>query len=134
MESSLEWKNKSYHELLAPLALQFQRSKNCYARYLKNKQYLHAQTLKQANTEILRLLCEKSSLIPEQLLNDALLLIDHLDVWFAQYAHLEKELKPHASSEFIFYRAADGLEFPKQSEQHFMLAKQQFKQELALIP
>ncbi|MBK9479826.1 MAG: hypothetical protein IPP56_00040 [Bacteroidetes bacterium] len=128
MESDKDWMYKSYHELFSPLVMQFDRSANCYARYLKNKSYLNAKTLKQANSEILRLLMDKSSLIPEKLNSDALLLIDHLDVWFAQFEQLEKELNPHASSEFVFYRTAEGTEFPKQSELHFRAMKQQLKQ------
>ncbi len=132
METNIHWKKKSYEELLAPLSLQFERSKNCYTRYLTNHHYLHAQTLKKANVEILRLLMEKSYLIPENLQNDALRIIDHLDVWFEQYEHLAKELNPHPNTPFIFDRPAESIEFPKAAEKKFQEEKQKLKSELSV--
>lgn len=131
MESSLEWKKKSYAELLSPLVLQFERSKNCYKRYLVNQQFLHAQTLKKANSEILRLLSKKAFLIPEHLMQDALKIIDHLDVWFEQYELLEKEINPIATDKFVFHRPTESIEFPKESELKFKLEKEKIKLELA---
>jgi hypothetical protein len=132
MESNPAWKKKSYEELLSPLVLQFDRSKNCYSRYLINHHFLHAQTLKKANTEILRLLCEKTHLIPDKLMEDALKLIDHLDVWFEQYEHLVLEQNPRVHDSFVFHRPAESIEFPKQSELNFRLEKDKLKKELSL--
>ena len=131
METTLDWKKKSYAELLSPLVLQFDRSKNCYTRYLTNQHFLHAQTLKKANTEILRLLMQNTFLIPENLMNDALKIIDHLDVWFEQYELLVKEQNPKAHDKFVFYRPAESIEFPKESEANFRREKERMKNELA---
>ena len=129
IEASI-WKQKSYEELLSPLVLQFERSKNSYTRYLTNNHFLHAQTLMKANSEILRLLMEKAFLIPDTLHDDSMKIIDHLDVWMVQYEQLVKELEPKANDKFIFYRPAESIEFPKKAEQNFRFENANFKKEL----
>jgi hypothetical protein len=130
MENTAEWKKKSYEELLAPLVLQFERSGNSYKRYLSNHHYLHAQTLKVANSEIMRLLLEKSFLIPENLKPEALKVIDHLDVWFVQFEQLEKDINPNANTVFIFERPQESIEFPKLAEKLFIAEREKLKSEL----
>ena len=102
-----------------------------YNKYLKNKIYLHALTIKSANTRIYNLLVSNLEYIPEELHDDALNLLNHYDIWFTQFNGFEMKIKPLLSDNFIFTHLDDQCAFPRSSEQkifqYYYDSKKEFK-------
>ncbi len=102
---------------LKELYLLMQLSRKGYAKYMKNKIYLHALTIRNANQRIYNLLISNLASIPSALENDALDLLNHYDIWMEQFRLFEKEKQPAAGDTFVFTHLDDQSAFPKDAEQ-----------------
>ena len=107
-----------------------QLSIKAYSKYLKNKIYLHALTIKSANTRIYNLIVTNPGYIPEELHDDVLNLLNHYDIWFTQFNDYEMKLKPGLSDNFIFTHLDDQCAFPRTSEEKIFQYYYDFKKEI----
>lgn len=108
---------KQFQKFIIPLYFFMQLSRKAYANYLNNKIYGHAQAIRKANRKIYKLLTEKPDLIPDDLKPDMIALLNHYDIWFAQFKELKKKNKPQPEDEFIFQQLDSQSAFPKMAEE-----------------
>lgn len=84
---------------------------------MRNKIYLHALTIRNANQRIYHLLVSNLAILPSDLEEEALDLLNHYDIWMEQFKLYEKEKQPNAGDAFIFHHLDDQCAFPKEAEQ-----------------
>lgn len=106
-----------FSELLSPLNFLLLLSGRAYEKYMGNKIYLHALNIRKSNQMIYQLLLDKLSLIPEEIQQDCIELLNHYDCWMLQFKEEEEKLKPSMKDPFIFYRIDEQVAFPRVSEQ-----------------
>jgi predicted Rossmann fold nucleotide-binding protein DprA/Smf involved in DNA uptake len=108
-------------------------SNNAYAKYISNRIFLHAQSIKAANIEICELLTKQSAYLPESLITDAIELINHYRIWMTQFDDQVTKQKPGLSDIFVFHRIDNQPGFPKTAEQHFFEYYKNMRSELFTI-
>jgi hypothetical protein len=116
-------------ELLAPLDFLLRLSVRAYEKYMVNKIYLHALNIRKANKMIYQLILDKSHLIPDDLQNDCVELLNHYDCWLLQFKDEALKRKPALADEFIFFRIDDQMAFPRLSEQHIFETVKKFNKQ-----
>jgi hypothetical protein len=104
--------------LLGQLCIQFGRTKRAFQRYNDTNLFLEAKVLKESNERIRDLLLEKPYLIPPELIEDAIRLIEHYHVWLDEFYKQRDSENPNLKAKFIFVRKK-GFYFPRDSEQRF---------------
>jgi hypothetical protein len=116
-------------ELLSPLDFLLRLSARAYEKYMRNKIYLHALNIRKANEMVYRLVMDKIHLIPEEIQNDCIELLNHYDCWMLQFKDEEQKRKPLLTGEFIFYRLDDQMAFPRLSEQRIFETVKKFNKQ-----
>jgi hypothetical protein len=104
-------------DYIRELYLLMQLSRKGYAKYMQNKIYLHALTIRAANRRIYSHIINNLSRLPEPLQDDALDLLNHYDIWMAQFREYEAGKKPALADPFIFHHLDAQSAFPKLAEQ-----------------
>ena len=100
-------------ELLGPFDMQLRRGQKAYERYFANgKKFLYTKILKETNSELRQLLLSKGYLLPEELQQKALDLVEHLDVWHVLWDDLQERNRPGLDDEFVF---ENDVNFPQES-------------------
>ena len=102
--------------LLKELYLLMQLSRIGYSKYLKNRVYLHALAIRNANRRIYELLISNLASLPAGLEKESLDLLNHYDIWMEQFRLFEKEKQPAAGDEFVFHHIDDQCAFPREAE------------------
>jgi hypothetical protein len=102
--------------LIRELYLLMQLSAIGYGKYMKNKIYLHALTIRNANRRIYELLVSHLSQLPPAIEKESLQLLNHYDIWMEQFRLYEKELQPAAGDLFVFHHLDDQCGFPREAE------------------
>ena len=103
-------------KILKELYLLMQLSRIGYGKYLKNKIYLHALTIRNANQRIYQLLIGHLASLPPELEKASLDLLNHYDIWMEQFRLYEKEKLPAAGDQFVFHHLDEQCGFPKDAE------------------
>jgi hypothetical protein len=117
--SRREWKEQSIAEVLGPVYMQLARSNRAFERWKATRNdFLEGQVVKQANTQIRDLLLAKGHLLPPELVEHAVDLIEHYDRWLEEYA--DKREGPNAEKETgpIFVGPL-GYPFPQDADVAF---------------
>lgn len=127
---TLHTRKNQLHELLSPLCLLMRLSREAYSKYLANKIFLHAATIRKANRQVYKLLTSKAIYIPTELEDDIVILLSHYDGWFTQFSDHKRKLKPSLKDEFVFFPVDDQSPFPKQVEEKIARYTEQVKKEL----
>jgi hypothetical protein len=73
---------------------------------------------------------DSAALIPGELFDDAIALMNHYGIWMAQFDEWEKQHSPRLADQFVFYHLDDQSAFPKYAEQHFFDYYKKLKKEL----
>lgn len=118
VKSRRTWKEESVEELLAPLNMQFDRTKRAFGRWGSQNLFLEAKVVRVGNEIIRDLLLSKGHLIPPELLKDAGKLIEHYDVWLEKFDTQRLSEKPDLETAFVFV-GPDGFPFPREEEKRF---------------
>ena len=119
-----------YEKLSAPLYFYMMLSRRAYDKYLQNKILLHALNIFSANEKIVQLLESQPTLIPDELLPDAIELINHYSIWMNQFREFRQQ-QPFALKDIFVFHHIDNLSaFPKDAERRFLEYHQQLKNEL----
>src|SRR5690348_4260265 len=92
-------------QFLAPLYFLFQLSGKAYEQYLRNKIFLNASVLRKSNKKILGLLNANAGMLPRDLVNDAVALINHYNNWLLQFKEHKKKINPALNDIFVFEQA-----------------------------
>ena len=117
-ESSRVWKEKSVSQLLAPLYMQFDRTRRAFDRWRSKNLFLEAKVIRDGNLTIRNLLLSKADLIPPELRTDAGKLIEHYDRWLEEFERLRGKEQPDLDTSFV-YVGPQGYPFPKGAEKKF---------------
>jgi len=123
-------KEEQFIKFIAPINFFLRLSGKAYANYTVNKIFLHAQRIKIANQKVYGLLEESAAFLPEELLPDALELLNHYGIWMAQFEECVKELQPKLGDIFVFRQLDDQSAFPKTAEKHFFEYYKKMKEDL----
>lgn len=126
----LSTKEEQFTRLIAPVNFFLHLSRKAYAKYMVNKILLHAKNIRSANQKVCDLLIEFPALLPDELFEDAIELLNHYGIWMAQFDEHEKTNKPQLGDLFIFHHLDNQSAFPKVAEQHFFDYYNQLKKEL----
>ena len=99
--------------LYSELKLMLDYASRIYSEYLKSgKRFVFAKTLFDANQHISQLLLDNAFLLKENIHNDAIELMFHLDAWSAIWLEEFERQNPKLNDEFSF---ANEVNFPKDS-------------------
>ena len=82
------WKEQAISELYGPLVMHFDRTKRAFDRYRGSDLFIEAEVMAKSNTLIRDLLLTKGHFITSDLLDQAGKLIEHYDVWLAEFARV----------------------------------------------
>jgi len=124
-------REEQFFRLISPVYFFLHLSRKAYAKYLENKIFLHAKSIRAANIKICNVLENSAAYIPAGLFDDAIALLNHYGIWMAQFDEWEKERNPKLIDPFVFYHLDDQSAFPKEAEQHFFEYYENLKQELS---
>lgn len=118
-----EWKKDALSKLLGTLLMELGRNKATFKRYLDIKHqdeygmaYLEG-VFKSSAEKIINMLVTHASLMPLDLTQDALKIIEHYDVWLEQYKRHRTEKE--TQEKFIF-AGTIGYRFPEDSEKRII--------------
>lgn len=114
-------------EFLGQVYINFRRSETAYQKYMQHgKQFVYAKILKNCNEKILSLLLENAYLLPDDLINESVKLISHIDIWLEKWRDSERRLNPNIEDEFVF---ENKFTFPREAaqklEKEFLAARKQ---------
>ena len=123
-------KEEQFTRLVAPVNFFLHLSRKAYAKYLVNKIFLHAKNIRAANEKVCSLLKESPELLPDELFEDAIELLNHYGIWMIQFDDYELQKQPKLDDLFVFNHLDNQSAFPKAAEQHFFDYYNQIKQEL----
>ncbi len=129
IRSRRTWKEESVAELLAPLNMQFDRTKRALDRWHSKNLFLEAKVVGEGNRIIRDLLLNKGHLIPPELLENAGKLVEHYDVWLENFEKQRCSEAPDLETRFIF-AGPDGFPFPSESENGFRRIYRQYWHDL----
>jgi hypothetical protein len=122
-------KQELFDQLIAPLYFYMQLSRRAYAKYLNNKILLHALNIFSANQKIVALLEQNPALLPDELMADAIELLNHYGIWMNQFVEFRAAGSHQLKDEFIFHHIDDQSAYPRESEQRFLTFYEQLKKE-----
>jgi len=105
-----------YCELVRPLVLELDRTKNAFARWDQQDLSLESETLREANIRARSILRDKGYLVPDTLREDQKHLIFHYDQWLEEYDRIR--VRKTADPETLKVLALKSP-FPKDAERHF---------------
>ena len=100
-------------QLHSEISLQFSYSERVYKEYLKSgKKFIYASILRDINERIYNLIVLKSYILSEEIQDDLIALMFHLDVWRIIWKNEFLSQKPNLNSSFEF---ENDVNFPKHS-------------------
>lgn len=115
-------------ELLGPIVINLNRSKEAFRRWNEKNIYLESKIIKDSNQLIRDLLVNKAYLIPEYLIDDANKLVTHYDAWLEEFAKVRGDKNLDNETEFVFV-GPKGYPFPVESERAIIEAYYKIKEE-----
>lgn len=122
--------NRDFEEFLVPISFLLRLSCRAYEKYMANKIYLHALNIRKANEMIYKLVLDKINIIPVNLQQDCIELLNHYDCWFNQFSYEQNKRQPLISDEFVFLQIDNQVAYPRSSEKKIMDAYKKFKKQL----
>ncbi len=125
------FKKRLFEELIAPLYFMLELSSEAYQKYLSNRIYLHAETLRFSNKKIEKLITRKAALIPAEMKPAFIELITHYHSWFIQFKLHKTKMNPAPGDTFIFDQANNQVSFPRKAEEQINEFYLKLKHELA---
>lgn len=107
-------------EVLGPVHMQMKRAEAAYRSYLDDgRKFIYTLVLRDSNAAVKDLLLERGYLLPAALQDDALQLIEHLDIWLIKWHELRERTNPSLDDPFVF---ANESVYPKRSAQNLEAA------------
>lgn len=110
-------------EVLLPTKVHFERSRQAFQRWVEKRPATPnleiEDAIKASNTVISALLRSNWHIIPSDLQEDALRLLEHYDAWLAEYDRLRPGGVRDASVPYVFV-GPQGFPFPVEAERRFL--------------
>ena len=103
-------------EVLGPVHMQMKRAEAAYRSYLNDgRKFIYTLVLRDSNAAVKDILLERGYLLPTGLQEDALQLIEHLDIWLIKWHELRERANPALDDQFVF---ANENVYPKRAAQN----------------
>lgn len=106
-------KNRKQKAFFSKLEFLMALSDKAFENYLPGKLYLHALCIRKNNRAIYKLILKNTGVVPEELINSFIQLLNHYDIWFTQFKNFRKENRFALKDPFLFYHLDDKSSFPK---------------------
>jgi len=101
-------------ELLGPMMIHFDRTRSSFEVWSGRTTFLATGVIHDSNKAVRSLLINKAELIPQDLVMDAIALVEHYDAWLLEYKRVQRE----QDTPYVFV-GPQGFPFPKDSEKRF---------------
>lgn len=101
-------------ELLGPMMIHLDRTKDYFDVWSARNTVLATAVIRDSNEAVRMLLTSKADLIPPDLVDDAIALVEHYDAWIAEYERVQRE----GDTPYVFV-GPKGKPFPNESEARF---------------
>lgn len=127
----MDRKEEQFEKLIAPVHFFMHLSRLAYSKYLDNKILLHASNIYSSNRKIRNLLESYPALLPAELFEDALSLLNHYGIWMSQFDEFKANHSFQLQDVFVFHQLDNQSAFPKDAELHFFEYYNRLKKELS---
>jgi hypothetical protein len=104
--------------------MQLQRTNRAFRRWTSKDLGLEAQVIREGNRTIRDLFLANGHLVPPELMEDAMRLIEHYDAWLLKFDAIRGE-GSKSDEDFVFV-GPDGYPFPHEAESHVKEAFQSY--------
>ena len=101
-------------ELLGPMMIHLDRTRSYFEVWNDRNTVLATGVIHDSNKAVRSLLIDKAELIPQDLVNDAIALVEHYDAWLVEYERVQRE----RDTPYVFV-GPKGFPFPKDAEKRF---------------
>jgi hypothetical protein len=105
---------KEYCELLSPLVVQLDRTKNAIDKWNQKDLSIESETIRDGNIKARTLLSEKAHLVPSSLREDQKKFILHYDNWLEEYDRVRVRRTKDPDAPFVY-----TYDYPSESEKRF---------------
>lgn len=103
---------------LKVLQFHFDRGKRAYANYFEaGKLFGNACVIKRNNLLIHKLIMAEGYLLPREMSEHLINIVDHIDAWLVCWNNLKERAQPGLDDVFVF---ENSVRFPKESEKALM--------------
>ncbi len=110
--------NVALQEKLQKLKMLFDLSDKAFKNYLDDKFYLHALCINKANKLIYAHIVENAAFWPTNLQLHLIVLLNHFDIWFVQFADFERQKDFKLNEAFVFYHLDNKSAYPKDAVEY----------------
>lgn len=112
----MEQSERVLAEVLGPVHMQMKRAEAAYRSYLDDgRKFIYTLVLRDSNTAMRDILLARGYLLPAELQEDALQLIEHLDIWLIKWHETRERTNPALDDPFVF---ANESVYPRRSAQN----------------
>jgi hypothetical protein len=101
-------------ELLGPMMIHLDRTKDYFEVWSPRNTVLATSVIHDSNKAVRNLLMSHAELIPLDLVDDAIALVEHYDAWFVEYERVRRA----RDTPYVFV-GPTGKPFPRESEARF---------------
>lgn len=101
-------------ERLGPMIIHLDRTKDYFSVWNARNTVLATSVIHESNRAVLALLTAKAELIPSDLVDDAIALVEHYEAWLAEYDRVQRE----RDTPYVFV-GPKGKPFPVSAEARF---------------
>jgi hypothetical protein len=109
--------------------MQLERTRRAFDRWSGKNLYLEARIVREGNLAVRDLLLRNGHLIPPELLDDAVRLVEHYDRWLEEFDSKRSEESPADQDQFVFV-GPQGFPFPRDSERRLHERFRKLQQDL----
>jgi len=127
--STREWQEAMLGRVLGPVFMHLLRTRRAYDRWKDLQLFLEMEVVGRSNRYIRDLLLENGHLIPADLTEHAIALVEHYDAWLEEFEQKRRSENPDLKTKFIFV-GPKGYGFPHAAEQAFIARFHQQRREL----
>lgn len=106
-------------EVLGPVCAHLARTSRAFSRWREKNLHLETHIVADSNEVIRHILLEKYHLLPAELREPAMELVEHYDKWFEVYERERNSGKPEELQASFIFAGPEGFHFPRDSERAF---------------
>lgn len=117
--STREWQEATLARVLGPAVMHLMRTRRAFNRWKDQQLFLEMEVVGKSNRCIRDLILEYGHLIPADLTDHAVALVEHYDAWLEEFEQKRRSENPDLETKFIFV-GPKGYGFPHAAEQAFV--------------
>jgi len=117
--STREWQEAILAKVLGPVVMHLLRTRRAFDRWKDQQLFLEMEVIGKSNRYIRDLLLENGHLIPVELSDHAVALVEHYDAWLEEFEQKRHAENPDLKTKFVFV-GPKGYGFPHPAEEAFI--------------